>query len=246
MKKYELYRIVYSWSILKYLPILSGILLLLCFMDIVTGEWNEPLARANQAWREIGTGFLYILLMITVVVAVFVGREFRNKTLNYEIMRGMSSFKISMNKMLSCGVFIPVLTGVCLAVYLLIFRALNSSKDLLGLLLIVLVLSHISSTVLMWILISKNAIAGAIIAFIKLAFAETFFVEILKKVLNPEVSEIMNKMCVLTQIINITADRINGNPAETAVFLCISFALEFLVLQILYFITSNYLLEPGV
>ena len=246
MKKHELYRILYSWSILKYIPILSGILLLLCYMDIVSGEWGDSFAKANQAWREIGTGFIYILLMLTVVVAVYVGREFKNKTLNYELMRGVSSFEISMTKMLSCGLCIPAITGVCLLVYLLIFRAVGNLKDILGLALITLALSHIASTVLMWILIFKNAIAGALFAFIKIAFAETFLVEILKNVLSHKIYQIMNKMCVLTQIINLTADRSKANLSEAALFICISFVLEFLVLQIIYYFTSNHLVDPGV
>ena len=246
MKKHELYRIRYSWSILKYIPILSSVLLLLCYMDIVSGEWSDSVAKANQAWREIGTGFIYILLMITVVVAVYVGREFKNKTINHEIMRGMSSFEISITKMLGCSVCIPALSGVCLLIYLLIFRAFRGPKDAIGLILITLGISHIASTVLMWILICKNAVVGSLIAFVKIAFAETFFVELLKNLLGQKIYQIMNKMCVLTQIINLTSDHSRINLADAALFICISFILEFLVLQIIYYITSNYLFDPGV
>jgi len=246
MKKHELYRIRYSWSILKYIPILSSVLLLLCYMDIVSGEWSDSVAKADQTWREIGTGFIYILLMITVVVAVYVGREFRNKTLNHEIMRGMSSFEISITKMLGCGVCIPALTGICLFIYLLIFRAFTDPKDAIGLILITLGISHIASTVLMWILICKNAVAGSLIAFVKTAFAETFFVNILKNTAGHQLSEVTNKMCVLTQIISLTLDRTKENLTETALYICISFVLEFVILQIIYYILSKHILDKGV
>lgn len=246
MSRQELYRFMYSFSIFKYLPLLSGVLLVLCYMDIFFAECEDESVRATQAWGELGTCFIYIVLMIIVVVAVYIGQEIKNKTLNYEIMRGMSTFRISLAKTVSCGLFVPIIVIVCFLVYLSIFQAITGKQDLFRLFLIMLVLSHIASVALMFILICKNAIIGAIIAFAKFALIETVFNELAKNIVTENIQQIINKMCVFIQINNITMENVSTSLVEVALYVIISFAIEYLLLQCIYYVSANYLFEPGV
>lgn len=246
MSRQELYRFIYSFSIFKYIPILSSVLLVLCYMNIFVTECKDEAVCVAWAWGELGTCFTYIVLMIITVVSVYIGREFKNKTLNYEIMRGMSTFRISLTKMISCGVFIPIIVGVCLLVYLSVFHAITNKQDVLRLFLIMLVISHIASVVLMLILICKNAVVGAIIAFLKFAFVETIFIEVVKNIVSQNVLQIMNKMCVYIQVMNITDYNTGTSLVEMAFYVVISFVIEYLLLQCIYYVSANYLIDPGV
>lgn len=246
MSRQELYRFLYSFSILKYLPLLSGVLFVLCSMDMLFVEGKDKLAIAMQAWAELGTCFAYIVLMIITVVSVYIGREIKNKTLNYEIMRGMSTFRISLDKTVSCGVFIPFIVIVCISVYLFIFQAITDKQDLLRLLLFMLVLSHIASVLLMFILICKNAIAGAIIAFAKFTLVETAFSEAAKNIISEPMHQMIQKMCVFDQVSNITIENASTSLSEAVLYVVISFAIEYLLLQCAYYVAANYLSEPGV
>lgn len=246
MSRQELYRFMYSFSIFKYLPLLSGVLLVLCYMDILFAECEDKSVRATQAWAELGTSFTYVVLMIIAVVSIYVGREIKNKTLNYEIMRGMSTFRISLAKTVSCGLFIPIIVIICLLVYLSIFQAITDKQDLFRLFLIMLVLSHIASVALMFILICKNAIIGAIITFVKFVLVETILNEVTKNIVSEKMQQVIDKMCIFIQVKNITIENISTNLAEVALYVIISFAIEYLLLQCIYYVSVNYLLEPGV
>ena len=161
-------------------------------------------------------------------------------------MRGMSTFRISIDKTISCGLFVPIIVVACLLVYLFIFHAINDKYDLFRLLLVMLVLSHIASVVLMFILICKNAIIGAIIAFVKFTLIETMFNEVAKNIVSENIQQIINKMCIFIQMENITIDNVSTSLAEVALYVIISFAVEYLLLQCLYYVSVKYLFEPGV
>lgn len=246
MSRQELYRFMYSFSIFKYLPLLSGVLLVLCYMDIIFSKCEDKSVRATQAWAGLGTCFTYIVLMIIVVVSVYIGQEIKNKTLNHEIMRGMSTFRISLDRTVSCGVFVPIIVVGCLLVYLSIFDAITDKQDLFRLFLIMVVLSHIASVVVLFVLICKNAIIGAIIAFAKFALIETIFNEAVKNIVSQNIQQIINKMCIFIQIENITTGNVSTSLIELALYVIVSFTIEYLLLQCIYYVSVKYLFDPGV
>ncbi|MGN0436432.1 MAG: hypothetical protein ACI4D8_07380 [Wujia sp.] len=246
MSRQELYRFMCSFSIVKYLPILSAVLLVICCMDIFLSECEDKATCAVRAWAEIGNCFIYFVLMIIAVISVYIGQEIKNKTLNYEIMSGMNTFKISCDKTVSCGFLIPIIVIICLVVYLSGFQAINDKQDIFRLFLIMLILSHVASAVLMYVLICKNAILGAIIAFVKFTLIETAFNQISKNIISENIHEIIDKMCILIQIQNITIVNVNTSLIEIALYVIISFVLEYFLLQFIYYMSANYLLEPGV
>ena len=246
MSRQEIYRFMYSFSILKYLPIMSAVVLIICCMDIYLSGCGDKVTGAVQAWAEIGTCFVYFVLMIIVVVSVYIGQEIKNKTLNYQIMKGMNTFKRSCDKTVCSGFLIPIVVMICLGIYLSIFQALNDKQDILRLFLIMLILSHVASTTLMYVLICKNAIIGAIITFMKFTLVEAAFNQMSKNIFAENINEILDKMCIFIQIQNITVVNANTSLIEIALYIIISFILEYFLLQCVYYVSDNFLLEPGV
>ena len=95
---------------------------------------------------------------------------------------------------------------ICLGIYLSVFQALNDKQDILRLFLIMLILSHVASTTLMYVLICKNAIIGAIITFMKFTLVEAAFNQMSKNIFAENINEILDKMCIFIHIINLLSD----------------------------------------
>lgn len=165
--KIEIYRFFHSMEIIKYVIIFP---LMLFFMSYINIAHMDRITD-KFVWASMSSVFLYLLTFICAVIAVYVGREFRQKTINYEIMRGYSFCKIALSKTGTCGIFIVGFIWLCMIIYLGIFSAIFEPDYLIRILFVFVLFFHVSSCVMLYVLLFKSTVIGGTVGFVRF-FAE--------------------------------------------------------------------------
>ncbi len=175
----ELYRFFHSISIVKYVVLIPPVLFFMSYINLV-GLESE--ITGKMVWASMAPDFLYLLVFICTIIAVYIGREFRQKTICYEIMSGHTFCKISFSKTMTCGIIIPVVLIICMIAYLLFFPA-ALCEDFLGRIFCLLLLFfHVCSCTVLYVILCRSSAIGGTFAFIKFFVIEA----VLQLVLNKE------------------------------------------------------------
>lgn len=105
--KAEIYRFIHSSFIFIFMAAgLFGILYLASDnSDVLLGDGT--LEGALNSTMRIAN--LIIALVVSVGISSYAGKEFRLKTICYEIMGGHPLWKISLTKTITCGLFVSIL-----------------------------------------------------------------------------------------------------------------------------------------
>lgn len=160
----EFYRFFHSFSIIKYSVFVS---LLLLFMSYTDMKYTGNEITEELAWASLTPVFPYLLALVCVMIAVYVGREFRQKTINYEIMRGYGFCKIAFSKTLTCAIILPVLILICMMVYLGIFCGLTFCELYFRGCGIFFLLFHLCSVSVLYVLLCRMSVIGGSLAFFR-------------------------------------------------------------------------------
>lgn len=194
--KIELYRFFHSIAIIKYVVIIPLILFFMSYLNIsyLGNEFSDAMV-----WASMSSVFLYLLALICVIIAVYVGREFQFKTINYEVMRGYGFCEIAFSKTISCGVLVPAILLICMVIYLIIFQEPLCEDFFLRVLLIFLLLVHIASCSMLYVLLCRNGVVGASIAFGRFLVLETVVQMAAGRFVSVHAGELIMKMNVFNQ-----------------------------------------------
>lgn len=240
MIKCELRKLVYATSILKYIPILMGIIFLLCAIDMnYSGRENISSAIV---WSEISNSILYIFIVFVVVVTLYIGRDYTSKVINYEIMQGYKPMQISLPRMVSCSLVIPMLIVICLAIFIVIMGEFTHINDIVRLALTFIIFAHTGMLVLYFILIFKRPIIGALVTVAKIIVLDTIIGEAVKKMMSTNVFEfgLMEQMSI------ISFDMYLQKPGWYITCIIGTFAIEFLIMHLIYKFEIKHIVDAGV
>lgn len=166
----ELYRFFHSISIMKYVVLIP---LLLFFMSYINLVGLESELTGKMVWASMAPDFLYLLAFICTIIAVYVGREFRHKTICYEIMSGHTFCEIALSKTVSCGMIIPVVLVICMIVYLLFFPIAWCEDFYLRIFCLLLFFLRVCSCTVLYVILCRSSVIGGTFAFIKFLVIET-------------------------------------------------------------------------
>lgn len=160
----ELYRFFHSISIMKYVVLIP---LILFFMSYINLAGLESEITGKMVWASMAPDFLYLLAFICAIIAVYIGREFRQKTIYYEIMSGHTFCKISFSKTMTCGIIIPVVMIICMMTYLLLFPVAWCEDFFLRIFCLLLLFLHVCSCTVLYVILFRSSVIGGTFAFIK-------------------------------------------------------------------------------
>lgn len=175
----ELYRFFHSISIMKYVVLIP---LILFFMSYINLAGLESEITGKMVWASMAPDFLYLLAFICTIIAIYIGREFRQKTIYYEIMSGHTFCKISFSKTMTCGIIIPVVMIICMIAYLLFFPAALCDDFFSRIFCLLLLFLHVCSCTVLYVILCRNSAIGGTVAFIKFFVIEA----VLQLALNKE------------------------------------------------------------
>lgn len=174
----ELYRFFHSISIMKYVVFIPLILFFMSYLNLV-GLESEMTGK--MVWASMAPDFLYLLAFICTIIAVYVGREFRQKTIYYEIMSGHTFCEIALSKTMTCGIIMPIVMMICMITYLLFFPAALCEDFYLRIFCLLLLFFHVCSCTVLYVILCRSSVIGGTLAFIKFFVIEAVFLQVLMK-----------------------------------------------------------------
>ncbi len=232
--KVEMYRFVRSMSIIKYVIILSVALLFMSYINIAIADIE---VTKELTWGSLSANFMYILAIVCVVSAVYIGREFRLKTIYYEVMNGYSFSTIGVAKTVTCGILLPLMMVVSLFGYIVIFSPVLDKECWYRMLLVFVLFAHICSCTTLYVLICRSAMLGGCIAFVKFYAMETCMLALTQGIVSQNTYDLLVECCVAKQWINI----INiSKPVEAGGIFVVAL-LEYAILMIVLYVQSKKL-----
>lgn len=128
----------------------------------VIGNINSVMKFAN----------LMLVLLLAVVISFYVGREFKLKTINHEVMAGYSLGKICLTKTLTCGLVVPLILLVCVLLFFVTSPVIFREYSLLRIILLFLMLCHISACTTLYVLLVRDGALGGCLAFVRFTLLE--------------------------------------------------------------------------
>lgn len=167
--KIEFYRFFHSMEIAKYFVIVPAALFFMCYINIF---YMKEDISTFAVWGSMSSVYMYIIAATTVLISVYVGREFHYKTIYYEVVKGYGICKIALSKTITCGIIVPCIYTLCMSVYLLVLSDFFSNELLFRILLLYIVYVHICSSSVLYVMICKSGVLGGIIAFIRFYLVE--------------------------------------------------------------------------
>lgn len=167
--KVEIYRFFHSMSIIKYFIFIPAILFLTSYINIA---YSDDEITDLLVWASLSPVFLYLVAFICTVIAFYVGREFIQKTIYYEIMSGYGFFEIVFAKIVTCGILAAALISASMILYLGILLHVWSADFFLRVLFLFILFFHLCSDAVLYVLLCKNPVAGGCLAFSRFFLAE--------------------------------------------------------------------------
>ena len=162
--KIEGYRFIHSLEITKYFVIIPIVLVLMCYVNIYTVR----ISVSNVAiWSSISSAYLYILLSFIILIAIYVGREYRYKTINYEVVREYGICRIAIAKTITCGLIVPLVYTMCILFYLFLLVDNFTLTYVWRIILLCVVHMHICTATIMYVMLCKNGIWGGVVGFLR-------------------------------------------------------------------------------
>ena len=200
--KIEIYRFFHSASIVKYVIFIPLVLFFTSYINI--SDLGDAFT-GEMVWASMSSVFLYLLALICVIMAVYVGREFRMKTIYYEVMRGYGFGRIALSKTVTCGILIPAMLLVCMVIYLVIFPAALCDGFFLRVLLIFVLFIHLCSCSMLYVLLCRNGAVGGSIAFVRFFVLETVARMAAGRFVSDRAGELIMKLNVFSQWFELIA-----------------------------------------
>lgn len=167
--KIEVYRFFHSMPIVKYVIIIPLILFFMSYINIY--DMGDKIS-GSLVWASIGSSFLYIIIFICVFIAVYLGREFKQKTINYEIMKGYGYCEIALSKIVTCGMIVTTIITMCMLLYLYCFQDIRCEDFIIRILGVFILFFHICTVAIFYVLLCRSAIGGCVISMIRIFVIE--------------------------------------------------------------------------
>ena len=185
--KVEIYRFFHSFLIFICMVVSFCAILILASgnSDALLGD-GTLLGGVESAMKIAN---LIIVFVVSVVISVYVGREFKQKTINYEIMSGHHLCKIGFTKTVTCGIFVSVLLLCGILLFFMTVPGVLQRYTFLHIVLMFLIVLHICSCTTLYAMLCRNGALGGCLAFVRFTLLEVVVL-------------FAAKLCVSTDIYN--------------------------------------------
>ena len=212
--KAEMYKLKHS-QLIKYF--ILGCLLIAFFPLISYVGVYESL---RDVTAEIGfsfyaeIGILIIIVFVPNIICAYLGRSFKYKTINYEIMDGHSNSKIIISRIISCVTVMIIGIMSCILLYIGILALANGKGDTLDyfgvrIILMALYFIHLAVISVLLCMIFRNGVIAAIVIYFRCALIDIGVVAILRGITG-EFPEKISNFFLTSQWPQITIGEVNA------------------------------------
>lgn len=167
--KVEWYRFTHSFFLFV---CMSAIFLAALFFAADNSEAllsdGTQIGAVNSTMKVVN---LMLLFIVCIVAANYVGREFKQKTIHHEVMAGYSLWRICCTKTVTCGICVSLMMQLCIFVFVFVMGALQM-YSLVHILFLFLVLCHICTCTVLYVILCRNGASGGCLAFVRFTLLE--------------------------------------------------------------------------
>ncbi len=172
--KIELYRFLHSKIFL------IGTILSASGLLVFASQNGEVLMSDGTVAGDVAATMKIANLMLTLLAAVvigcYVGREYKLKTINYEVMGGYPFWRICLAKTFSCGLLIPVILLLCILMFFVAKQGGIGEYSVLKLLFLFIILCHICACSTLYVMLVRDGALGGCLAFIRFTMFEVLII----------------------------------------------------------------------
>lgn len=225
--KVELYR--FSRNIIAWI----GMVLILCMVLFLASDDTELLLGDNSIAGTITATMrianLLIVFIVSVTTSIYIGGEFKQKTICYEMMSGFKAWKISLVKTLSCGMINAVILQIGIMLYIKIMEGNQPVYSWGRCILLFFIISHICTSVTLYIMLFRDGAIGGCLAFVRFTLLSVFCMFIAEILLPQSIYDAYMALSPMSQwsvVIHVEY----AVPTRYIVGIVCSFLLEYIML----------------
>lgn len=224
VEKYRFIKNIFMWIAI----VVMLVVLMLISMDdtdmLISGGLMSDMLTSTLKIAN-----LYIVLAVSVTVSIYIGKEFRQKTICYEIMHGYSMWKISFVKTVTCGFVNAVFLQIGILIYVLCMGGKRQIYSLEQWCLMFLIIFRICTCITLYVMVFRDGGIGGCVAFIRFTLLSVFSM-FLAEILLPDIGhDIYLSFSPLSQwntVINVGFDI----PIRYIIGIPVSFLFEYTIL----------------
>ncbi|MCM1468384.1 MAG: hypothetical protein NC086_09565 [Alistipes sp.] len=195
--KVEIYRFFHSCNL--FIGMAAGLFIVLLLAsgnsDVLLGDGTLP--GGVEAAMKIAN--LIIVFFASVIISVYVGREFKQKTINYEIMSGRRLWEIGFTKTVTCGIFVSVFLLCGIFLFFMTAPEVLQRYTFLRIALMFLILFHICSCTTLYVLLCGNGALGGCLSFVRFTMLEVLVLFAAKLFLSTDIYDKCRTFAIMSQ-----------------------------------------------
>lgn len=195
--KVECYRFFHSFVL--FICMEAGFLAILFLSsdnaDVLLGN-DTPMGMVKATMRMVN---LVAAGIVSAGISNYAGREFKQKTIYYEVMRGYSLWKISMTKTATCGIGVAVLLMCGILLFLAATPGALQAYSFIHILFMFFVLCHICACTTLYVMLCRNGVFGGCLSFFRFILLEVLMFFLLQLFISPEGVEKWKPWFVMSQ-----------------------------------------------
>lgn len=170
LSKIELYR--FFKSLLMFVLFGVGCVVVMLLISADTSAFETDLSSGSETQSIFKVMGMFFCIAAAIGISVYVGNEYKYKTIYHEIMKGYSLTKIALAKTISGGVIYSFILWSSVLIFLLLNPGYLSEFSIARFFLIYVYLLHICSCTLLYVLLCRNGATGGCLAFCRYIFFE--------------------------------------------------------------------------
>lgn len=181
---------------------------------------------------------LLIVLIVSVAIGTYVGKEFKQKTICYEIMRGFRFWQISFIKTIPCGFILAAILQGGIILYASIMQKNCHVYSLERYLLMYLIICHICTCVVLFAMLFKDGAIGGCLAFVRFTMLNVAALFLAEIVLPRNLYELYTTLSPMSQwsvVINVGY----SIPVNYIIGIILSFLMEYMLLMFIIHMKSK-------
>ncbi|MBR6382377.1 MAG: hypothetical protein IKS56_00140 [Lachnospiraceae bacterium] len=168
--KIELYRFLKSLWLFLLLSAASLIMMILINTDSSSFETTQStVGNLQSVFKIMG---IFFCIAAAIGISVYTGREYKNKTIYHEIMKGYSLVKIAVSKAIGCGLIFAFILWCAVFTFLAVNKGYLTAFSPARFILLYVYMFHICSCTLMYVMLLRNGAVGGCLAFCRFVFFE--------------------------------------------------------------------------
>ncbi len=196
---------------------------------------GTQMGAINSTMRVVN---LMIVFIVSVVAANYVGREFKQKTINHEVMAGYSLWRICCTKTITCGLCVSLMLQLCILIFFVSVSGALQMYSLVHILFMFFILCHICTCTVLYVMLCRNGALGGCLAFVRFTLLEVLVLFTAELFVTSDVYNRCKALSVMSQWSAVTNTDI-VIPPEYMISIIGGAVVEYIILLVIIQLSSK-------